>query len=91
VSPAAGAWTGKVDQRIRALVAAAGGEPGGEVNVFVRFTGDPGDLAALGLTVRSVAGDIASASIPVADIPAAAGSPSVVLLELARPLAPDAG
>lgn len=87
-----GAWERKVDHRTRALVArtAAGtADASQEVNVFVRFVGDPSDLAALGLGVRSVAGDIATASIRIGDIEAVAGSPAVVLLELAQPLGPD--
>lgn len=88
------AWLRKLDHRLRALWertphGAAG--TGQRVHVFIRFSGDTAGLRTLGVELGSVAGDIATASFPLDDLPKVAGSAQVAFIELSRPLAPDAG
>jgi hypothetical protein len=83
-------WERKADQRLRALVERGGGvEQEDRVDVLVWFKGDESVLAELGLAVRSVAGDVATASLEIAAVPAVAGAPPVRFVELAREYRPD--
>ena len=85
-------WESKVDARLSALVARAQRDPqaaGTIANVFVRFTGDAASLRALGVKVRAVAGDIATASIALSDVPRVASMAEIMFIELSRPLGPD--
>jgi hypothetical protein len=85
-------WGSKVDHRLRALLARTQGHPADAsrvVDVLLRFTGDVESLRTQGVVVRAVAGDIATASIALADIPTAASAPGVLYIELSRPLKPD--
>jgi hypothetical protein len=87
-------WEAKVDHRLRALLGPVQVQPGpGEVrrpvSVFIRFRGDAAALRARGVSVRSVAGDVATATIDLLDIPGVASAPEIVFVELSRPLRPD--
>jgi hypothetical protein len=57
---------------------------------LVRFAGTVGSLQAYGLAVRSVAGDIAIASVTLADVPKAASAPEILFIELSQSLGLDA-
>ena len=85
-------WEAKIDHRIRALL--AGNQRDADsasqiVNVFVRFIGSPESLRAQGLMLRTIAGDIATASIHLSDIPRVAMSPQILCIELSQGLGPD--
>lgn len=54
--------------------------------VFVRFRGDPERLRALGVNVRSVAGDVLTADVPLSLLYEMDQHPDVVFVELSRPL-----
>lgn len=85
-------WQGKVDHRLRALVEGARDgrhDADGRVMVFVRFRGEVERLRGFGLETGTVAGDVAVASVSLADVPRAAADASIVFIELSRPLAPD--
>lgn len=85
-------WEAKVDHRLRALlepVQSGPGEVRRPVSVFIRFQGDAAALQARGVSVRSVAGDVATATIDLLDIPGVASAPEIVFVELSRPLRPD--
>jgi hypothetical protein len=85
-------WQSKIDHRLRALLARGEERPreaDQSVNVFVRFTGPAQALLRYGVTLRTVAGDIATASIPLREIPRVASAPEILFIELARPLGPD--
>jgi hypothetical protein len=58
------------------------------LRILVKFSGGVDELKDAGLTVGSVAGDIATGSIRLSDLPAIASAPNVVFIELAQPLAP---
>jgi hypothetical protein len=86
-------WKSKIDHRLRAQVALSEGSPveaDRRVNVLVRFAGTVGSLQAYGLAVRSVAGDIAIASVTLADLPKAASAPEILFIELSQSLGLDA-
>jgi hypothetical protein len=84
-------WQRKIDHRILALWAHVPEDHRGShrVTVFVRFRGSTGALAHLGLEVHSLAGDIASATIVLADLANIANAPQVLFIEAAHPLAYD--
>ncbi len=85
-------WEAKIDQRLRALLARTQERPEEAnqiVNVFVRFTGHAESLRAHGVMVRTVAGDIATASIALSDISKVASAPEILFMELSRPVGPD--
>jgi len=87
-------WRAKLDHRLRVLLDRRqpdDAENDGQVGVFVRFRGTVDDLIACGLVVRSLAGDIASATLPLSKIESAAMSPAVLFIELARPLSDAEG
>ena len=80
-------WEAKVDPRLRRLLARAQNHPeeaSQVVNVFVRFTGSADSLRAHGVKVRAVAGDIATASIELENVPRAASLSEVVFMELSK-------
>ena len=80
-------WEAKIDARLRRLLARARCHPEEAdqvVNVFLRFTGSADSLRAHGVRVRSVAGDIATASIELRIVPLVASSTEVVFMELSR-------
>ena len=85
------AWQRKIDHRLRALwgrVPETGRAQ--SVNVLLRFTGSAEELRRQGVALRSLAGDIAAATITLAELPRIAGLPAVTTIELARVLGPDA-
>ena len=80
-------WEAKIDARLRGLLARARchlEEAAQVVNVFVRFTGSADSLRAHGVRVRSVAGDIATASIELGSVPRIASLKEIVFMELSR-------
>ena len=84
-------WQRKIDHRLRALWARVP-EPDHarhEVRVLLRFTGTVERVKEVGVRVHSVAGDIASGSIMLSDLPLIADASEVLFVELAQPLAPD--
>jgi subtilisin family serine protease len=70
--------------------AAAAGVKGTDpfVSAFVLSDASAADLSKLGARVRSKAGDVFSALVPLSAIPQLEASPAIRYLELARPLAP---
>jgi hypothetical protein len=92
LSDDAAPWRRKTDHRLRTLMDRI---PEVEyayqrVNVLVCFVGPVEPLQQLGLQIRSLAGNIASATLVLADLAKIAGSPDVKFIELAQQLAPDA-
>lgn len=86
-------WKSKIDHRLRAQLALSEINPveaDRRVNVLVRFAGKVDSLPAYGLAVRSVAGDIAIASLTLADVPKAASAPEILFIELSQSLGLDA-
>ncbi|MGK3960840.1 S8 family serine peptidase [Sorangium sp. So ce118] len=57
-------------------------------DVLVRFRGDAGRLADLGVKVRSVAGDVATAEVPLRVLPRLEQDPDTIFIELSRPTFP---
>jgi hypothetical protein len=87
-----GWWQRKIDHRLRALIARVP-EPERarhRVSILLRFTGNIDRLKPLGLEVRSTAGDIATATLVLADAEKIASDPGVTFIELAQPLGGDA-
>ena len=87
-------WKTKIDHRLRALFEHSQADPEEieqVVNVFVRLVGDidAESLSELGLQLRSVAGDIATASIALSSIPVVANTAEVLFMELSRVWGPD--
>jgi hypothetical protein len=80
-------WEAKVDARLRRLLARARCHPDESrqvVDVFVRFAGSADSLRAHGVKVRAVAGDIATASIELENVPRVASVGEVVFMELSK-------
>lgn len=84
-------WENKVDHRLRALWARVTDSErrSQTIRVLVRFVGSVEQLKNAGLQVGSVAGDIASGSMVLDDLPRVARAPEIAYMELAQPLAPD--
>lgn len=61
------------------------------IRVLVRFHGEPERLRALGLSVGSIVGDLATAEVALDDLPAIVRAPEIVYVEGARALWPDTG
>jgi hypothetical protein len=59
------------------------------VRLLLRFIGTLDHVKEAGVRVTSVAGDIASATIILSDLPRIADASEVVFLELAQPLTQD--
>ncbi len=57
--------------------------------MFVKLRGDPSGIERLGLSLGTIAGEVATATVELRDVPAVAGSDDVVFMELSRPLGPD--
>jgi hypothetical protein len=92
LSDDAGSWQRKIDHRLRALIARVP-EPERtqhSVSILLRFIGSVERLKQLGLEVRSVAGDIATATLVLADAKKVASAPEITFIELAQPLGEDA-
>lgn len=87
----AGIWQRKIDHHLRALIARVPGPDRARqrASVFLRFTGSVDRLKQLGLEVRSVAGDIATATLVLADAAKVASAPEIAFIELAQPLGED--
>lgn len=84
-------WQSKIDHRLRALWARIQ-EPDRahhSIRVLLRFTGSDDLLKELGVQVHSVAGDIASGSIMLTDLPRIASATESLFIELAQPLTHD--
>lgn len=84
-------WQRKIDHRLRALWVRIP-EPDRarhSIRVLLRFTGSDDLLKELGVQVHSVAGDIASGSIVLADLPRIANAAESLFIELAQPLTHD--
>ena len=84
-------WKTKIDHRLRALFESSRADPeevGQAVSVFVRLAGDIDAelLSELGLQLRSVTGDIATAKIALPDVPKVASTAEVLFMELSRSL-----
>jgi hypothetical protein len=84
-------WLPKVDHRLRALWARVpeGDRARHSVKVFLRFSGSDASLKGLGAQVHSVAGDIASSTIMLIDLPHIASAAQVIFIELAQVLGQD--
>ena len=83
-------WEHKTDQLLRAIVEREGVTTGTKrVDALVWFEGDVEALAGLVLAVRSLAGDVATASLEVAAVPTLAAAPQVGFVELALEYRPD--
>lgn len=86
------AWQRRLDHRLRALWARipAGDRQRQRINVLLRTSLSDDRLARLGVRVHSVAGDIASGSMVLADVPRLAAAEDILFVELAAPLGHDA-
>jgi hypothetical protein len=85
-------WEAKLDHHLRAYVARRSGDPAAEsevISVLIRLQGPSDGLRAKGIQLRTMAGDIATASVALHDLPAVAREPAVVFIEMSRPLGPD--
>ena len=88
--PTGGAdWEAKLDPRLRALLARAGAASDEVVHVLLRFSGPHENLAGQRVAVRTISGDIATATLALADVATLASDPRVLFVELATPLTPD--
>lgn len=87
------AWEAKIDHRLRSLLAAQDLQitpTNRTVNVFIHFHGPIEALQKIaGLTIRTVAGEIATATIALSDLPGAAKSPQIIFIEQAGSLGID--
>ena len=84
-------WQRKIDHRLRALWARVP-EPDRaphSIRVLLRFAQSDDLLRKLGVQVHSVAGDVASGSIMLADLPRIANAAEILFIELAQPLTHD--
>lgn len=86
----------KVGPELKMLVARESADPDDRVDVLVRLVEEAGEstrdrLAEVGLTVRTVAGDVLTASCPVRSLDVVADLDEVVYLELSRPLHTEGG
>jgi hypothetical protein len=92
LSDDAAAWQRKIDPRLRALIARIPetDQARYKVSILLRFTGSVDRLKQLGLEVRSVAGDIATATLVLADTAKVASAPEITFIELAQALEEDA-
>lgn len=84
-------WEKKVDHRLRALWARQTDNERKRqtIRILVRFIGTVEQLKDTGLKVGSVAGDIATGSMILDDLPRVANAPVIAYMELAQPLGPD--
>ena len=87
-------WTAKVDHHLRALFERSRDKPDEArqlVRVFVRVTenADVESLRAVGLQLGSVAGNIATASLILSDVPTVASAPDILFIEMSQPLGLD--
>jgi hypothetical protein len=57
--------------------------------VFIRTNAPYDRLDQLGVRIGLAAGDVVTAELSVADVPALASEPGVEYVELSRPLGPD--
>ncbi|HEX8167185.1 MAG TPA: hypothetical protein VF601_15560 [Beijerinckiaceae bacterium] len=91
MSAGAGSWQRKIDHGLRALIARVpeADRTRHKVSILLRFTGSVDRMRQLGLEVRSVAGDIATATLALADTARIAGAPEITFIELAQPLGED--
>jgi len=91
LSETADSWQRKIDHGLRALIARVPqpDQTRQKVSILLRFAGSVDRLRQLGLEVRSVAGDVATATLTLSDLTRVAGSPEITFMELARPLRPD--
>jgi hypothetical protein len=87
----AGVWQRKIDHHLRALIARVpeADRTRHRVSILLRFTGSVDRLKQLDLEVRSVAGDIATATLALADAAKVASAPEITFIELAQPLGED--
>jgi len=85
----------KVGPEIAMLLDSDTGESHERVDLVLQVAGDAaavrGRLEGLDATVRTVAGDIVTASCPVQNLAAVAGLDEVVYVELSRPLHSEDG
>jgi hypothetical protein len=81
-------WHARVDPRLRHLVE-GGAEGNDTLRVFIRTNAPHDRLEQLGARIGQAAGDIVTAELSVADVPAVACEPGVEYIELSRPLWPD--
>jgi hypothetical protein len=83
-------WRSKLDPRLREKLARAGDRNDRDVRVIVQFAGPAPVLESLGLSVGTVAGQIATGSIRLQDLRRAASSPRIIYIEGAHARRPDA-
>jgi hypothetical protein len=81
----------KIDHRLRALWARVPERDRAphSIRVFLRFARSDDLLKELGVQVHSVAGNIASGSIMLTDLPRIAKAAEILFIELAQPLTHD--
>jgi hypothetical protein len=84
-------WQRKIDHRLRALWARVPelDRAHHSILVLLRFTRSDDSLKELGVQVHSIAGDIASGAIMLADLPRIANAAEILFMELAQPLKHD--
>lgn len=81
----------KVGPEIAMLLDSEPAESHGQVDLILQVTSDAGAdtgvrLAEVGATMRTVAGDVVTASCPVRSLEAVVGLDEIVYVELSRPL-----
>lgn len=86
----ADAGLGKLSPSLRARLRRPRGAEA-RVRVVVRFRGGQEQLRALGLSLGSIAGDLATADVALDDLPAIARAPEIVYVEGGGALWPDPG
>ncbi len=64
-------------------------KPEPTASVFIKFRGNVGRFQRLGVQVRSVAGNIATATVPLKSIPNLEADEDVIYVELSRPAFPE--
>jgi hypothetical protein len=84
-------WQRKIDHRLRGLWERVpeGDRQHESVRVLLKFSGSIGEIEDLGIQIHSVAGDVASGTITLADVPRIAEAPTVIFVELTQPLMLD--
>ena len=84
-------WQGKIDHRLRALWerVPAADRARQRIRVLMRLSRLDDPLSDLGVQVHSVAGDVASGTITLADLPRVANAAEILYVELAQPLTHD--
>lgn len=64
-------------------------KPEPTASVFIKFRGDVNRFQKLGIKIRSVSGDIATATVPLTSVPELEADEDVIFVELSRPAFPN--